>query len=251
MIRRKIMNNNHQQNGAKGPPIFTLIAACALMINTSSLARREVGDLGGVGKVQLENSGSTEVQGDLMRGHALLHSMFYDEAIAVLNGVATKEANCAMAHWGVAMAYYHPLWAPATPEELKNGAAALAKAKEVMSSQREKDFVAALEGRTLSAPRRSRRPLGELASRYPNDVEAQAFHALMLLAMAPPGDQTFTNQKAAGEVLEKLWVTHPDHPGLPQRRAFERLQGVIAESVLNRTPNGPGMIQRLDVAVER
>jgi hypothetical protein len=80
-----------------------------------------------------------------MRGHALLHSMFYDGAIAVLNGVATKEANCAMAHWGVAMAYYHPLWAPPTPEELKNGAAALAKAKEVMSSQREKDFVAALE----------------------------------------------------------------------------------------------------------
>jgi hypothetical protein len=106
--------------------------------------------------------------------------------------------------------------------------------------------------RTLSAPRRSRRPWGSSrASKYPNDVEAQAFHALMLLAMAPPGDQTFTNQKAAGEVLEKLWVTHPDHPGLPQRRAFERLQGVIAESVLNRTPNGPGMIQRLDVAVER
>jgi hypothetical protein len=70
--------------------------------------------------------------------------------------------------------------------------------------------------RTLSAPRRSRRPWGSSrASKYPNDVEAQAFHALMLLAMAPPGDQTFTNQKAAGEVLEKLWVTHPDHPGLP------------------------------------
>ena len=37
----------------------------------------------------------------------------------------------------------------------------------------------------------------------------------MLLAVAPPGDQTFANQKVAGEVLEKLWVTHPDHPGLP------------------------------------
>jgi hypothetical protein len=44
------MNNNHQQNGAKGPPIFTLIVACALMVNTSSLAHREVGDLGGVAR---------------------------------------------------------------------------------------------------------------------------------------------------------------------------------------------------------
>ena len=76
------------------------IAACALVLAASSLADRELGDLGGVGKVQFENSCSKEVQGDLMRGHALLHSMFYDEAIAVLNGVAAKDANCAMAHWG-------------------------------------------------------------------------------------------------------------------------------------------------------
>ena len=90
----------------------TIIVACALVLASSSLADRELGDLGGVGKVQFENSCSKEVQGELMRGHALLHSMFYDEAIAVLNGVAANDTNCAMAHWGVAMAYYHPLWAP-------------------------------------------------------------------------------------------------------------------------------------------
>jgi hypothetical protein len=81
----------------------------ALVLATSCFADREVGDLGGVGKVQFENSCSKEVRGELMRGHALLHSMFYDEAIAVLNDVATKDTNCALARWGVAMAYYHPL----------------------------------------------------------------------------------------------------------------------------------------------
>jgi hypothetical protein len=160
----------------------TSIAACALVLATSSLAAladRELGDLGGVGKVQFENGCSKEVQDDLMRGHALLHSMFYDEAIAVLNGVATKDANCAMAHWGVAMAYYHPLWAPPTPEELKNGAAALAKAKEVeKASQREKDFIAALEvfyKDAESVPHAERakafeKAMGELAGKYPDDV---------------------------------------------------------------------------------
>jgi hypothetical protein len=158
------------------------IAACALLLATSSLAERELGDLGGVGNVQFENSCSPEVQGELMRGHALLHSMFYDEAIAVLNGVATKDANCAMAHWGVAMAYYRPFWPP-TPEELKNGAAALAKAKEVeKASQREKDFIAALEvfykdAETVPHPERAKaleKAMAELAGKYPNDVEAQA-----------------------------------------------------------------------------
>ena len=205
------------------PLMKTSIAACALVLATSSLADRELGDLGGVGNVQFENSCSKEVQGELMRGHALLHSMFYDEAIAVLNRMATKDANCAMAHWGVAMAYYHPLWAPPTPEELKNGAAALAKAKEVeKASQREKDFIAALEvfykdAESVPHPERAKafeKAMAELAGKYPDDVEAQAFHALMLLAVAPPGDQTFANQKAAGEVLEKLWVKYPDHPGL-------------------------------------
>lgn len=155
----------------------TSVAACALLLAASSLADREVGDLGGVGKVQFENSGSKQVQGDLMRGHALLHSMFYDEAIAVLNGVATKDTNCAMAHWGMAMAYYHPLWAPPTPEELKNGAAALAKAKEVENaSQREKDFIAALDvfykdAESVPHPERAKafeKAMAELASKYPN-----------------------------------------------------------------------------------
>jgi hypothetical protein len=35
---------------------------------------------------------------------------------------------------------------------------------------------------------------------------------LTLLAVAPPGDQTFANQKAAGEILEH-WAKYPDHPG--------------------------------------
>ena len=111
------------------------------------------------------------------------------------------------------MAYYHPLWGPPTPEDLKNGAAALAKAKDVeKASQREKDFIAALEvfykdAETVPHAERAKafeKAMGELAGKYPDDVEAQAFHALMLVAVAPPGDQTFANQKAAGEVLEKL-----------------------------------------------
>ena len=59
---------------------------------------------------------------------ALLHSFFYLEARNVFTAVAEKDPDCAMAHWGVAMSYYHPLWTAPSPEELELGQAAVDRA---------------------------------------------------------------------------------------------------------------------------
>ena len=48
-----------------------------------------------------------------------------------------------------------------------------------------------------------------------NDVEAQVFYALALLANAPPADKTHVMQKQAVALLEPLYRTHPEHPGIP------------------------------------
>ncbi len=40
------------------------------------------------------------------------------------------------------------------------------------------------------------------------------FHALSLLATAPPSDKTYANQRKAGAILEKIFVQQPDHPGV-------------------------------------
>jgi hypothetical protein len=49
---------------------------------------------------------------------------------------------------------------------------------------------------------------------YPEDHEAAAFYALSLLASEPHHDETFANRKAAAAILEKLFATEPDHPGV-------------------------------------
>jgi tetratricopeptide (TPR) repeat protein len=49
---------------------------------------------------------------------------------------------------------------------------------------------------------------------YPEDHEAATFYALSLLASAPRDDATFANRKAAAAILEKLFATEPDHPGV-------------------------------------
>jgi tetratricopeptide (TPR) repeat protein len=56
--------------------------------------------------------------------------------------------------------------------------------------------------------------MADLAARQPADTEAQIFHALALVAAAPPTDKTYANQIAAGTTLERIWEREPNHPGL-------------------------------------
>jgi hypothetical protein len=53
-----------------------------------------------------------------------------------------------------------------------------------------------------------------VAARYPADTEAQIFHAIALVAAAPPSDKSYANQLKAGAILEALWAREPNHPGL-------------------------------------
>src|SRR3954470_25009373 len=62
-------------------------------------------------------------------GHSvwLLHSFWYEEAVKEFGAIATREPDCAMAHWGVAMSHWYPLWFPPTPAALKAGGDAVAR----------------------------------------------------------------------------------------------------------------------------
>jgi hypothetical protein len=44
------------------------------------------------------------------------------------NEAAKADPSCAMAHWGVARTWYHPIWAPPSPDELKQGTEAIKRA---------------------------------------------------------------------------------------------------------------------------
>ena len=56
--------------------------------------------------------------------------------------------------------------------------------------------------------------MAAVAARYPEDMEASIFFALSLAVAADPADKTFVNQLTGGAILERLFVTHPEHPGL-------------------------------------
>ena len=90
------------------------------------------------------------------------------------------------------------------------------------ATEREKGYVAAVKSfykdwETVN--HKARIAVWELAQEklyktHPSDIDAGAFYALSHLATAPKGDKTFTHQKKAGALLEKLHEKAAEHPGL-------------------------------------
>jgi hypothetical protein len=164
---------------------------------------------------------AAQAQFDL--GVSQLHSFFYPETVKTFTRIIGSEPGCAMAYWGLAFAQMpNPLVPPFDPSALKRASDAVEKGRSLASTQREKDWLAAAEplyrdAETVDQLERTRRyatAMEVLASRYPDDAEAQIFFALALLQAEDPHDRTFANQFRAAKILQRLEATRPQHPGI-------------------------------------
>ena len=139
-----------------------------------------------------------------------------------------------MAYWGLAFAQLpNPLVPPFDPAALKRASDALAKGQALPATQREKDWLAATvpffrDAATVDQSERTRRyaaAMESLASRYPDDAEAQIFFALALLQAADPHDRTFAEPVPGGEDPGAAPGQPPQAPGhRPLRDPRLRLQ---------------------------
>jgi tetratricopeptide (TPR) repeat protein len=189
------------------------------------LAQHEhpAGDLASLGKVNFPVSCDASVQTEFTSAVAMLHSFWYEKANDTFAAIAQKDPTCGMAYWGIAMTYYHQIWAAPGPSDLKQGWAAVEKAKAAGArTQRERDYIAAIETFYKDADKLDHgtraqayeKAMGQLQAHYPDDHEAAIFHALALDAVAPPADKTYENQKKCGAILEPLFVAEPEHLGI-------------------------------------
>jgi tetratricopeptide (TPR) repeat protein len=199
-----------------------------------------------LGVVSFPTSCSAGVQKDFERAVALLHSFAYSAAEKAFRDVSSADPKCAMAHWGIAMTYFHPLWPPPLPEgNVVRGREEMERARQLGGSDREREFIEALSfiyanPDSLAYNDRANRyaaAMGKLAERNPDAAECQIFYALALLATAPPTDSTHANQKKAAGLLEPLFQKYPQHPGIPHYliHAYDNIematQGVEAARV--------------------
>src|SRR6266550_1477985 len=214
-----------------------LVSTLFVLRNTECATAPEPGDLRGVGKVTFPITCEPDIQSDFARGVALLHSFFYEEARRVFTSVAERDPKCAMAQWGIAMTWWHPIWTPPTPDEMRAGKAAIQKAMAISAgTDREREFITALnvyyntpDGSTAAAVGQScHGPVGprdrviayekamrQLRDKYPDDFEVQTFYAFAVLAVgyANPTDTSLSKQLEAAAIFEKLRKQNANHPG--------------------------------------
>ncbi len=178
-----------------------------------------------LGRVDFPTSCSAQAQLRFERGVALQHSFWFEESARAFRDAAAADSTCAMAWWGVASSYLRPLWAPPGPEDLRNGAAAVERARALHPpTPLERDWVEEIgvyyrDHATARHPDRLRAwsdALARLHETYPDDAEAAIFYALSLIAVAQnsPPDTTYARQRRAAALLEPLFRRQPDHPGL-------------------------------------
>ena len=158
---------------------------------------------------------------ELDRALALLHHMTYPEAREAFQHVTEIEPRCAMAHWGIAMTLFQPLW-PTRPssQDLLQGWSEVQKAKERAATKRERLFVAAAEaffadptGRDYwSRIRAWEAAMEQLYAAFPDDPEAATFYALAHLAVATPATAR-ANADRAAQILTSVLARNPGHPG--------------------------------------
>ncbi|MDP9339813.1 MAG: hypothetical protein M3P45_13200 [Acidobacteriota bacterium] len=176
-----------------------------------------------LGQVSFPNSCKAEAHPALLKGLALLHSFQYGQSERAFKAAADLDAGCAMAYWGKAMALYHQLWDFPQRHTMQRGLESVEQAQKIGApSARERGYVAAAAAfyagdEKLSHVQRTTvysQALARLRAEAPEDVEASAFYALSLVALAGEDVDVMANRKKAMAILEPLFAAHPDHPGV-------------------------------------
>ena len=206
--------------GKRGPNIMRIAAGLiALFLATAAPALAQTVQ---AGDVAFANSGAPAAQAPFLTGLALLHDFEYRAAKVAFQRAEAADPNFAMAYWGEAMTYNHPVWmqqdaAAARAALARLGPTPAAHAAKA-GTQRERDYLAAVEilygdGDKAARDFRYADAMAALHAHYPDDVDATAFDALALLGTSHGGRDVATYMKSAA-LLEDVYSTHLRHPGV-------------------------------------
>jgi tetratricopeptide (TPR) repeat protein len=176
----------------------------------------------GLGLVSFPNSGARRAQPSFLRGLALLHSFEYDDAAEAFREAQRLDSTFAMAYWGEALTYDHPLWGEHDSTAARETLARLDATPEERvargGSARERAYLGAVEALYGAGSLKERRQAYEQAmarvhEEHPSDLEAASLHALALLSLRSGGKTDLRPSVRAAAIAEEVLRRNPTHPG--------------------------------------
>lgn len=173
-----------------------------------------------LGSISFPTSGAAAAQADFIRGVLLMHSFEYDAAGDAFRAAQAKDPAFAMAYWGEALSYTHPIWNQQDLAAARSALARLAPTREARAvkagTPRERAWLETVEilyGEGGKAQRDTlyERAMSRLAASYPDD-ESITFHALAIMGLSQ-GVRNVESYMRAGAIALRAFHRNPDHPG--------------------------------------
>lgn len=174
-----------------------------------------------LGRVDFPTSASGPAQEMFVRGVLFMHSFEYDQAASAFRAAQRLDQNFAMAYWGEAMTYTHPVWMQqdlSAARAVLNRLAVTREARHAKApTEREKRYLSAVETLYGDGGKERRdtlysRAMEQLSAQYPADDEARSFYALSLLGLQQNG-RDIRNYMRAAAMMEEVFARNPLHPG--------------------------------------
>ena len=174
-----------------------------------------------LGRTDFPASGSAAAMPHFLKGVLLLHSFEYPDAAEEFRLAQKADPGFAMAYWGEAMTYNHPLWMerdrPAAMAALERLAPTKEQRLAKAPTDREKMYLVAVEtlyeeGDKAGRDRAYAEAMRRLHEKYPDDLDAAAWYALALLG-TNEDKRDFATYMQAAAIVEEVFAKNPQHPG--------------------------------------
>jgi len=195
-----------------------------------SLARpAAAADPASLGRIDFPTTASPAAQQHFLRGVAALHSFWYEEAADAFRAAQEAEPGFALAYWGEALTYDHPIWGEqdleAARTALQRLAPSAAERARRAGNEKERAWLGAAEalygdGDKDVRARAYAEALRRMYERWPEDLEVASFYALSLIGPAlasdggPLGEPRERLLIRAAAILEEQYDRNPEHPGV-------------------------------------
>ncbi len=162
-------------------------------------------------------------------GLTLLYGFNHEEAFRSFERAAVLDAQAPMPHWGMSLALGTNYNDTATPDRLQQAHLHLTHAQQRAGngSEVERAFVDALAKRYVATPNDGQQPareaaysaaMGDVAARFPDDLDAATLYAESMMNLRPWKLYTFDGDPEPGtelivQTLERVIDRNPQHPG--------------------------------------
>jgi tetratricopeptide (TPR) repeat protein len=177
---------------------------------------------GELGTINFPTSAKPAAQAPFLTGTKALYNFEFDLAGDAFRESQKADPAFALAYWGEAMSYNHPLWAEqdlaAARRVLERLAPTAAARAAKAPAGKERELVEAADvlfgaGDKLARDIAYADALKKMHAKYPNDDEIACLYALSLLGTGRAGVPNTRNAMQAAAIAQGIFQRNPKHPG--------------------------------------